>query len=164
MGCRWAGFDDFVREVRPPLLRALTRLAGDPTVAEDVVQDALVYVVHHWDRVSRADSPVAYTWKVALGRLDKLRRRQGVERRHLPSLVSPSTMDLADEASRGQVWDLVWALPEKQRLAVVLREVVGLPYADIADQMGVSQDLARQLRSRGMRFLRRNLPAEVDNG
>jgi RNA polymerase sigma factor (sigma-70 family) len=58
--------------------------------------------------------------------------------------------DLAPE----DLWDAVRALPERQRLAVVLRYVVDLDHAEIAEQLGTTPAATRRLVSDALRTLR----------
>lgn len=52
------------------------------------------------------------------------------------------------------VWMRVRTLPPKQRVAVVHRFVLDLPYAEIGRRMGTSEEAARQNVSAGLRRLR----------
>jgi RNA polymerase sigma-70 factor (ECF subfamily) len=55
---------------------------------------------------------------------------------------------------------LLGELPENQRTAVVLRHVVGLPYAELAVAMGCPEGTAKSHVARGLRRLRALLPEE----
>lgn len=56
---------------------------------------------------------------------------------------------------------LLTALPEQQRTAVVLRHVVGLPYAEVASAMGCPEGTARSHVARGVQRLRAIVPQEA---
>ena len=56
---------------------------------------------------------------------------------------------------------LLTELPDAQRTAVVLRHVVGLPYAELAAAMGCPEGTAKSHVSRGLRRLRALLPEET---
>ena len=70
-----------------------------------------------------------------------------------------------DHASRhdgqARLGDLLTELPERQRVAVVLRHVVGLPYVEMADVMGCPEGTAKSHVSRGLQRLRSRLTEEV---
>ena len=55
---------------------------------------------------------------------------------------------------------LLGELPEQQRTAVVLRHVVGLPYAEMALAMGCPEGTAKSHVARGLRRLRALIPEE----
>ncbi len=56
---------------------------------------------------------------------------------------------------------LLTELPEAQRTAVVLRHVVGLPYAEIGTVMGCPEGTAKSHVARGLQRLRALIPEEV---
>lgn len=56
---------------------------------------------------------------------------------------------------------LLTELPERQRAAVVLRHVVGLPYAELATVMGCPEGTAKSHVARGVQRLRALLSEEV---
>jgi RNA polymerase sigma-70 factor (ECF subfamily) len=55
---------------------------------------------------------------------------------------------------------LLTDLPERQRTAVVLRHVVGLPYAELATVMGCPEGTAKSHVARGLQNLRALIPEE----
>lgn len=56
---------------------------------------------------------------------------------------------------------LLTELPEAQRSAVVLRHVVGLPYAELAVVMGCPEGTAKSHVARGLERLRAMIPEEM---
>ncbi len=82
------------------------------------------------------ESPGGWTYRVALDELRRALRRRVRERSippDVPRIVPATDPDL---------WDLVRCLPERQRLAVVLRYVADLPEQAIADVMGITRSTA----------------------
>jgi len=68
--------------------------------------------------------------------------------------------DLPEQPSRGShaedhaLWDLVRALPDKQRAAIVQRYANGLPYKEIAQILDCSEEAARQNVREGLKKLK----------
>jgi RNA polymerase sigma-70 factor (ECF subfamily) len=62
-----------------------------------------------------------------------------------------------DHRSNGWVEACLDTLPDPQRQAVVLRHVVGLPYAEVAEAMACPVGTAKSHASRGLASLRRRL-------
>jgi RNA polymerase sigma factor (sigma-70 family) len=56
---------------------------------------------------------------------------------------------------------LLTELPDTQRTAVVLRHVVGLPYAELASVMGCPEGTAKSHVARGLQRLRALIPEEA---
>ena len=57
------------------------------------------------------------------------------------------------------LWARVRRLPEKQRMAVFLRSVADLSYADLAVTLNCSQDAARRSVHEGLKKLREEMVA-----
>ncbi len=89
------------------------------------------------ERVEAMDSPEAWLYRVALNVMKRRLRRRAVEQR----LFRRSHGESAASATTGnpEVWDAVRGLPDRQRLAVVLRYIADLTEADIALVMGVTR-------------------------
>ena len=56
------------------------------------------------------------------------------------------------------LWDTWRQLPDKQRQAVALHHVAGLPYAEVAELLGGSAAAARRAAADGIATLRRRYP------
>ena len=148
-------FPDLVATVRDDLYSGLRRLHG--AEAEDLAQEALIRA---YRALSDYDSQRIRTlrvrpwlWTIALNlsrnhARDRARRPQPVvlEDRHAVSDPEP-----ADTAA----WDeWLGRLPASQRRAVVLRHVVDLSYAEIAEATGRPEGTVKADVSRGLARLR----------
>lgn len=117
------------------LFASLLVLSGDRELAAEATDEALSRALQHWERVREMDSPGGWTYQVALNVVRRTARRRTLERRVLRRLSSHADAP----APAGEVWDVVRALPERQRMAVVLRYVADLAENDIATAMGVTR-------------------------
>lgn len=69
--------------------------------------------------------------------------------------TGPSVEELVVAGQTGREWDaLLRRLPERQRLAVLLRHVEGLPTAEVAEVLGCPEGTAKSHISRGLQTLR----------
>src|SRR5262249_6317679 len=96
---------------------------------------AFVRALQHWPRVQSMASPAGWVYRVGVHVMRRSARRRALERRLLQRL----RVDEVAPAPPGEVWDLVRALPDRQRSAVVLRYVADLEERDIARAMGVTR-------------------------
>ncbi|HLL63320.1 MAG TPA: sigma-70 region 4 domain-containing protein, partial [Propionibacteriaceae bacterium] len=71
-----------------------------------------------------------------------------------PERVTTPAEDGADD----QLWAGWRALPDKQRQAVALHHVAGLPYAEVAERLGGTAAAARRAAADGIAALRRRYP------
>ena len=62
---------------------------------------------------------------------------------------------------QARLGNLLTDLPDPQRTAVVLRHVVGLPYAEMAVVMGCPEGTAKSHVARGLHRLRAMIPEET---
>jgi RNA polymerase sigma factor (sigma-70 family) len=149
-------FETIVERYRRALMRYVSRLLP-PERAEDVVQQSFVnaYEAMHRDGAELNLRPWLYriAHNTALNALrdrglrhDELDERiDGVER---PDQALERTQGLRD------VLVAVQALPDRQRDAIVLRELEGRSYEEIALALGVTDGAVRQLLNRARNSLR----------
>jgi RNA polymerase sigma factor (sigma-70 family) len=143
-------FEHVVREHGAVVMRVCRALLP-AAEAEDAWSETFLAAMRAYPRL-RPDSNVR-GWLVTIAHrkaLDQLRSRS---RQPLPAPEVPeiATTDChTDEALR----DAVAALPDKQRAAVVLHHLAGLPYADVARELGGSEAAARRSAADGIARLR----------
>jgi len=128
-------FDGWYRGAHARLFASLLVLCGDRDLAAEAVDEALARALQHWDRVCEMDSPEGWVYRVAVNVMRRVARRRAIEQRVRWRLASREVMP----APAGEVWDLVRALPDRQRTAVVLRYLADLAESDIAAVMGVAR-------------------------
>jgi RNA polymerase sigma-70 factor (sigma-E family) len=131
------GPDEFCRRIHPRLVGALRLQLGDPEVARELAQDALVRVIERWPQVSAMDHPEAWTYRVAFNLARSGLRRKAAERRaHVRTGVPPAGSWNVDVAEVLTVRAAIGSLPSRQRQAVVLRYYGDLSIEQVAEAMG----------------------------
>lgn len=149
------------RQLYPALCRFLAVLLGDGAQAKDVAQEAFVRMHRFGARRLPPDEARLWLFRVARNlALNELKQRR-VRGRILSSIAgwfrsqsdSPATALETAEASV-RVTGYLRALPEHQRVIVLLRELETMSYAEIARVLGVTQakvrvDLHRARRALG---------------
>lgn len=149
-------------------------LLQDTCDAEEVVQDAFVYVLRNLHRYD-SDRGSFWAWLrvILVSRCRNKRRRRQV---HLVSLEGldvaaqpssdPQTTDpvsvLEKLGARRVVWEALQRISPAARDALVLRYYEGLPYAEIAEILDCSHDAARARVAYGKIQLRRLLVASEE--
>ncbi|WP_304050564.1 SigE family RNA polymerase sigma factor [Jatrophihabitans endophyticus] len=150
-------FESFVRRSRRPMVRTATALTvGDPHLAEDVVQRALVKLYLAWPRV-RTMNVDAYARRVLVTTFVDERRRPFFRRES----VVRDVPDRPDGAARGDFDpELVAALrtlPRGMRSIVILRYVENLTVEETAELVGCSTGNVKSQAARGLAKLRSEL-------
>jgi RNA polymerase sigma factor (sigma-70 family) len=146
-------FDEFYEAVYPRVSATLVVAFGDRDLAADATDEAFVRAYAAWDRVSRMGAPDGWVFRVALnvGRRQarKASRRRTAEQRAVEGfampVTPPSVLDFAERVA---------GLPNRQRVAVVLRYVADLREQDIAEVMGVRRGTVASLLTAAHRSLR----------
>lgn len=141
------------------LCRRLCRDRGD---AEDATQEAMVAVVRGLARFDGRSSFATWSHRVAVNAcMDELRRRRRRAEPEAPEGdrpdLDPGAVDPADAVVATEAITSIQAaldlLPEEFRVAVVLRDVVGMDYAEIAATTGAAPGTVRSRIARGRRRL-----------
>jgi len=149
-------FDEFAAARWPTLVRAGFLLVGDWHHAEDLAQLTLVKVWRHWGRVSAADDPERYVRKMLV---NEFLRSRGRNRRHEPltddSVTAGHVSGPDDPAvERDALRRALAHVPERQRLALVLRFYLDLSERDTAAALGCSIGTVKSQTARGLASLR----------
>lgn len=157
---------DLYRSHARDLLVFFTRRVYDPEVALDLVAEtfAAAFAVREQFRGPEPDQAIGWIYGIAHHQLSRWFRRGAVERRALAKLgVEVPAMTDAEfervieltglDQLRGRVAAALAELPGDQRDAVQLRVVDEQSYAAVAEQTGVTEQVARARVSRGLRAL-----------
>ncbi|MEO6510800.1 MAG: SigE family RNA polymerase sigma factor [Nocardioides sp.] len=158
-----ADFDDWVAARGPSLLRLAYVLTGNRADAEDAVQDALSRALPRWERIRAVGDPDAYVRRMVVNAHTSWWRK--FRRRETPvaEAFTPGTTDVTAGDEHDRVWRACLALPETQRVAVVLRYYEQLEYAEIAALTDVAEGSVRSRVSRGLAALRATLGEEEND-
>ena len=143
----------------PRVLAGATRmLGGDRAEAEDVAQEAMLRLWRAAPGWQGGGAKVStWLWTVTSNLcIDRLRRRrgQGLDEIPEPPDDAPGAQAGMEQAERLAALDAALAqLPERQRIAVVLRHIEGLSNPEIAEVLGVGVEAVESLTARGKRAL-----------
>lgn len=154
MEARDAEFEAFMAAHGPPLLAFARALTPNRADAEDLMQSALTSAYARWPHI-RADQALAYVRRsIANGRVSLWRRRSSRDVLGFDmDVVSPEHHD-EDTVERLAVRAALLSLPRGQRVVLVLRYLLDLPDAQIADILGISLAGVRSQAHRGLNALR----------
>ena len=147
-------FEEYARLRLPALLRTATAICAGPQLAEEIVQDVLVKLDRHWDRVARSENIDAYVRRMLVNEYISWRRKWI---RLVPTDVVPDRA-VADHAGAVADQDLLRralaTLPRRQQIALALRYFDDLDDREIAAAMGCAESSVRSFVSRGLAALR----------
>ena len=144
-----------------------SRLAGNPADAADATQEALIAIVRGLPRFDRRAAPRTWMYRVATNAcLDELRRRGRRPRLGLDDAMAerPDPAPPVDRTvtDRLTLDDALARLPDEFRVAVVLRDVQGMDYAQIAEVLEIPIGTVRSRIARGRQALAADLDGNQD--
>jgi RNA polymerase sigma-70 factor (ECF subfamily) len=170
-------FAIIVRAYETPVFNYVLRLVGDRALAEDLTQEVFLRVFQGLPKFSLRCKFTTWLFQVTKNRvLDELRASER-RPRHLVALDDVAPLEVMDAPiERGETVDALWraieALSTDLKMALLLRDVVGLSYTEIADSLEVTlatvkwriykgrEDVALALAREGISFDTR--PAELE--
>jgi RNA polymerase sigma-70 factor (sigma-E family) len=134
------------------LLRTAWYLAGDPSRAEDLVQETLTRLYVVWPRLTRNDEdPGGYAHRVLVNlHTDEWRRR----RREQVSADPPDRPARPSDPDHVDIVRALAGLGARERQVVVLRHLADLPERTVADLLGISVGAVKSSGFDGLRKLR----------
>jgi RNA polymerase sigma-70 factor (sigma-E family) len=154
------------RQHHADLVRLALLLVGDRGCAEDVVQDVFTRLCAS-SRVLEQAGTLAYVRTAVVNGCRSVLRRRALVRRIAISRAAPwrdiqesaeHTAILAED--RRRVLTALAALPARRREVLVLRFYLGLPVAEVAAMLGISQGTVKSATARGLEALARRLEEE----
>lgn len=145
--------DDVYRRMRPGMVRLAHLLTGSLDTAEDVVHDAFVACSRHWESV---DVPDAYVRRAVTNQARSALRRLGRDRDKADRFGrrAPVTLDIPE---LDETWQVLRCLPDRQRMALVLRFYDDRSDAEIADALGCRPSTVRSLIHRGLASVKKEM-------
>jgi len=166
-------FSELVGRYRSRVLNLVSRLLNDRESSDDISQEVFVRVYLHRKNYRRGAKFSTWLFTIAANLAkNEIRRRK--RRRNWSSLdelqeqLHDSSLQLMDpkgnrEAEvdsaqiQGIVGEAITTLPERYRLALVLRDVEGLAYEEIAQVLGIPGGTVRSRINRARLMLKKKL-------
>jgi RNA polymerase sigma-70 factor (ECF subfamily) len=169
-----AAFEELLATHRRAVVQLIYRMTQNMAVSEELAQEVFLRVYRARDRYEPAASFRTWIYRIAVNRTRNWIRDQGghgwrvesleranpgdTPRQFVDPSPTPETRLLAEDGGR-RVRELLAALPERQRSAVLLHKFQDLSYAEIAVVMGCSVPALKSLLFRAYAALRERLEA-----
>lgn len=160
-------FERMTESIFPSLFGTALRLTRDREDASDLTQEAIIRAYEAFDRF---DGRNFKAWMLRIltnlyiNRYRQKRRESpsdSLEEEHVAEPIAPETETpdriLFDELVGAEVEEALAKVPPDFRLAVLLSDVEGMTYEEIAEATGVPIGTVRSRLARGRAILRRQL-------
>ncbi|MBL8984211.1 MAG: sigma-70 family RNA polymerase sigma factor [Gemmatimonadetes bacterium] len=164
-----AGFEAAAAPQLGPLHSFALKLARNPDDAEDLVSDTYLRALERWRQFRPGTNMRAWLftilYHVFVSRKRRIGAREVLSTDDPESPVGPETI-VGDDDPEGAFYDSfideeivasIEALPSEYRTAVLMSDVHGMRYGDIAEVLGVPEGTVKSRLFRGRRILQRRL-------
>ena len=137
-------FSIILRAYETPVYNYVLRLVGDRTLAEDLTQEVFLRVFQGLPRFSLRCKFTTWLFQVTKNRvLDELRAAERRPRLSVAALEDVPPPEIVDQpVERLEAIDAVWRavneLNVDLKMALLLRDIVGLSYNEIADSLEIT--------------------------
>jgi RNA polymerase sigma-70 factor (ECF subfamily) len=169
-----AAFDFLVQKYRRPLVSFMYRMARNTAAAEDLAQEVFLRVYRSRQTYEASAKFTTWLYRIATNLAVNHARDTRKERPEVtvsldePDVETGTTMDVADSTVSVEeamvrrermlaIRRRVEALPERQRLAVIMHKYQQMDYKQIADVLKLSESATKSLLFRAYQTLREQL-------
>ena len=173
-----AGFDYLIQKYRKPIIHFMYRMVHNQAIAEELAQEVFLRVYRSRETY-RAEARFS-TWlyriatNLGVNHARDTRQERSASTVHLDEIdpETGTTPDVADSsigAEKAMLRDErmnairqhVLALPERQRMAVLMHKYEGMDYKQIGEVLKLSESATKSLLFRAYQTLREKLKAFV---
>lgn len=173
-----AAFDVLLAKYRKPIVNFMYRMTRNQAVAEELAQEVFLRVFRSRETY-RAEARFS-TWlyriatNLGVNHARDTRHERAASTVYLdePDAESGTTPDVADQTPGAEsgmlrkermaaIRDFVMALPERQRMAVLMHKYEGMDYKQIGDVLKLSESATKSLLFRAYQTLRETLKGFV---
>lgn len=149
---RGSGFDEFYKEGRTEITRALILAVGDRDFGTEAADEAFTRAFERWTDIEGYENPEGWVYRVGLNwARSRLRRR----RPPVPALFPESAH--YDELPEPELLDAVERLPFGYRSVVVARFFLDWSIEETAGALKIPEGTVKTRQARALRRLRRQL-------
>jgi DNA-directed RNA polymerase specialized sigma24 family protein len=143
------GFEAFVARVERPLRHILVARLGVER-GREATAEALAWAYEHWQEAQGLDAPVGYLARVGTSRTRPRKRRL------LPVAGTPPKHE-----PEPKLLGVLRALPERQRVAVVLVHGYQWSVVEVGAELGISSSAVKTHLRRGLARIRNEMGVEA---
>ncbi len=154
-------FDELLERYQTEIFRYSMQLTRNPADADDLYQETMLKAYRAFHRLGPESNYRAWLYRIATNTFLSQKRKDKRERPldpvfddHLAAVDPDQPASLDARALLAEVEQFVQTLPEKQRLALILRKYHEMDYATIAATLKCSEDAARANVYEALRKLR----------
>jgi RNA polymerase sigma-70 factor, ECF subfamily len=154
-----SAFGEIVREHQSMVYSLALHFLRSPSMAEDLAQDVFLELYRNLGSMKSGEHLRFWLRKVTCHRsIDRVRRGHGNGTVSLEDVPEPAAAAVVrDPLLEEKLWRMVGTLPDKSRMAVILRYQEELELREIAEVMEIPINTVKSSIERALELLRRKL-------
>ncbi len=169
-----SAFDYLVEKYRRPIVSFMHRMVRNPGVAEELAQEAFLRVFRSRETYQASAKFSTWLYRIAMNLAVNYARDSRHERPEqsvsldepdpdtglvpdLPDATPSIEQNILERERLAAIRKHVEALPERQKMAVIMHKYQGLDYKQIADVLKLSESATKSLLFRAYETLRERL-------
>jgi len=164
-----AAFEGLVERYYQRIDRLAQQVVGNPLAAEDITQDVFLRAYRALPRFRGEASFYSWLYRITLNlclnylrqHANRVSRAEAPDASTHPVAADPSVL-LENQERERLVRGAIDALPAHYRVAIILRDLEGLSYQEIADILGIPLGTVKSRLNFGKHLLREALRAILD--
>ena len=152
-------FDALLRDLAPPLLRYLTRVTGDSSLAEDVLQESLIAIVRKIRWLHDASLVRPWAYRIASRQAFRALKKRGGPIALPVEELEAVTMEPPDPWQRERLLSSLERLSPASRAVITLHYLEEMPLSEVAAVLELTLGTVKSRLSYGLTRLRKENPA-----
>ncbi len=155
-----SSFEAFYFKYRDSLARAVALAIGNPDVAADSTDEAMIRAYQRWSHVGTLERPAGWVYRVAINHGRSRLRRVARKARYASALGREPQTDtpFSDHVGDTRLAAAVQSLTPERRAVVVLRVLMQFSEQECATALGIRPGTAKSRLHRGLKQLRDAVP------
>ncbi len=160
----------------PKLYALARRLCGNETDAQDMMQEVFLQAARRWETFRGESNPATWVYSIAARSCSPRKRRRFASDRRMPafSQIAPWTESTVSRAALGgpvtnaekqeserALHAAILQLPHTFRVPLVMKEMLELPIADVAQALNMKEQTVKTRVHRARLMLRKALTSEL---
>lgn len=159
-------FEELLHQYQAEILRYLIRLTNSSDWAEDLLQETFLKAFRSLPSLNSHSNARAWLYRIATNTALDHFKRDKIARAHLDSngldaLEAPAGSKPSEPLDQRRlarnVMTKIFALPPRQKVALILQKLEGMKYTEIARSLNCSEQTARAHVFQAMKKLRQSL-------
>lgn len=159
-------FNEIIRKYRRTLILFIMRLVKNKEVAEDIAQDAFVYIL-----MNKEEYNTKYSFKTYLYTIAKCRAINYLKRERKVVSYDEAYMrekeetyideDLIKEENKKEIYEAIGKLKKSYQIVIYLKDIEGLKYKEISRILNKTVPQLKMMTHRARKSLEKTMRKEV---